>query len=308
MHGNYGPNVLSNDADLVIAIGMRFDDRVTGNLATYLTESKVIHIDIDKAEINKNVPADVPMLGDAKTILRKLIPLVEEGAEEFHRTKWIEKFKEADKVEFDKVINKSVNPGEGEIKMTEVIDKLHKLSDGKAVIVTDVGQHQMIAQRYYRFNDTNLNVTSGGLGTMGFGLPAAIGVQIAYPERQVICISGDSSFQMTMQELGTIMDYDIPVKVLILNNSFLGMVRQWQQLFFDRRYSFTELKNPDFIAIAKAYDIEAQKISERDDIEGALKAMLDCKSSYLLEVVVEKEDNVFPMVPTGASVADVLLE
>jgi acetolactate synthase I/II/III large subunit len=308
MHGNYGPNVLTNDCDVLIAIGMRFDDRVTGNVNTYAKQAKVVHIEIDRAELNKIVKADAPVLGDAKGVLNMLTPLVKKDAHSKERKDWLNRFAECDKIEHEKVIKGATNPTSKEIKMSEVIDKLHKLTDGKAIISTDVGQHQMIATRYYRYNDTNLNVTSGGLGTMGFGLPAAIGAKVSKPEKEVICVVGDGGYQMTMQELGTIMAYDIPVKVLLLNNNYLGMVRQWQQLFFERRYSFTELKNPDFVAIAKAYNIDAKKITERKDIEPALKEMLASKKAYVLEVVVEQEENVFPMVPTGASVSEIILE
>lgn len=308
MHGNYAPNVLTNDADLIIAIGMRFDDRVTGDVSTYAKQAKVVHIDIDKAEINKIVEATVPVLGDAQDVLNLLIPQIKKGAHKEDREKWLSRFKELYQTEVDKVIASAINPSTKDIKMSEVIDKLHTLSNGKAVVVTDVGQHQMIATRYYPFNDTNLNVTSAGLGTMGFGLPAAMGAKISRPDKQVVLVVGDGGYQMTIQELGTIMDYEIPVKILMLNNSYLGMVRQWQQLFFDKRYSFTELKNPDFVAIANAYGIKGQKVTERKDIEGALKEMLDSKEAYFLEMVVEKEDNVFPMVPTGASVSDIILE
>ncbi len=308
MHGNYGPNILTNECDVLIAIGMRFDDRVTGNVNTYAKQAKVVHIEIDRAEINKIVHADVPVLGDAKEALNLLTPLIKSGVNAKERKEWLDKFEACHQIELEKVINAAVNPTSASVKMSEVIDKLHKLSEGKAVIVTDVGQHQMIATRYYHFYDTNNNVTSGGLGTMGFGLPAAIGAKVSRPDKQVVLVVGDGGYQMTMQELGTIMDYNIPVKILMLNNNYLGMVRQWQQLFFERRYSFTELKNPDFVAIAKAYNIKGQKVTERKDLNSALKEMLDCKEAYFLEVVVETEENVFPMVPTGASVSEIILE
>jgi acetolactate synthase-1/2/3 large subunit len=308
MHGNYGPNILTNECDVLIAVGMRFDDRVTGNVKTYAKQAKVVHIEIDRAEINKIVHADVPVLGDAKEALNSLTPLIKSGVNAKERKEWLDKFAACHQIELEKVINAAVNPTSASVKMSEVIDKLHKLSEGKAVIVTDVGQHQMIATRYYHFYDTNNNVTSGGLGTMGFGLPAAIGAKVSRPDKQVVLVVGDGGYQMTMQELGTIMDYNIPVKILMLNNNYLGMVRQWQQLFFEKRYSFTELKNPDFVAIAKAYNIKGQKVTERKDLNTALKEMLDCKEAYFLEVVVETEENVFPMVPTGASVAEIILE
>jgi len=308
MHGNYGPNILTNECDVLIAIGMRFDDRVTGKVETYAKQAKVVHIEIDRAEINKIIHADVPVLGDAKEALSLLTPLIKSGANEKERKAWLKRFEDCHQVELEKVINKAVNPTSPSVKMSEVIDKLHKLSEGKAVIVTDVGQHQMIATRYYHFYDTNNNVTSGGLGTMGFGLPAAIGAKVSRPDKQVVLVVGDGGYQMTMQELGTIMDYGIAVKILMLNNNYLGMVRQWQQLFFEKRYSFTELKNPDFVAIAKAYGIKGQKVTERKDLNSALKEMLDSKDAYFLEVVVETEENVFPMVPTGASVSEIILE
>lgn len=308
MHGNYGPNILTNECDLLIAIGMRFDDRVTGNVNTYAKQAKVIHIEIDRAEINKIIKADVPVLGDAKEVLNLLTPMIEKEAHLKERKAWLKQFEDCRKIEFEKVIEKSIHPTGPSIKMTEVIHQLHKLSEGKAILVTDVGQHQMIATRYYHFYDTNSNVTSGGLGTMGFGLPAAVGAKVSRPDKQVVLVVGDGGYQMTMQELGTIMDYNIPVKILLLNNNYLGMVRQWQQLFFERRYSFTELKNPDFVAVAKAYDINGKKITERKDLSSSLKEMLDSKEAFLLEVVVETEENVFPMVPTGASVSDIILE
>jgi acetolactate synthase I/II/III large subunit len=308
MHGNYGPNILTNECDVLIAIGMRFDDRVTGKVETYAKQAKVVHIEIDRAEINKIIPADAPILGDAKEALNILTPMIKSGANEKERKAWLKRFEECHQIELEKVINAAVNPTSASVKMSEVIDKLHKLSEGKAVIVTDVGQHQMIATRYYHFYDTNNNVTSGGLGTMGFGLPAAIGAKVSRPDKQVVLVVGDGGYQMTIQELGTIMDYNIPVKILMLNNNYLGMVRQWQQLFFEKRYSFTELKNPDFVAIAKAYGIKGQKVTERKDLNSSLKEMLDSKEAYFLEVVVETEENVFPMVPTGASVAEIILE
>jgi acetolactate synthase-1/2/3 large subunit len=307
MHGNYGPNILTNECDVLIAIGMRFDDRVTGKVSTYATQAKVIHFDIDPAEINKIIHADVPVIGDAKESLNLLLPLIKSSNSK-EREEWLKRFEECHQIEFEKVIKTAVNPTTPSIKMSEVIDKFHHLSEGRAIVATDVGQHQMITTRYYQFYDANTNVTSGGLGTMGFGLPAAIGAKIAQPGKQVVLVVGDGGFQMTIQELGTIMDYDIPVKILLLNNNFLGMVRQWQQLFFEKRYSFTELKNPDFVAIGKAYGINGKKITERKDLNGALKEMLDSKEAYLLEVLVETEENVFPMIATGASVSEIILE
>jgi len=303
MHGNYAPNVKTNDCDVLIAIGMRFDDRVTGDLNRYAKQAKVIHIEIDKAEINKNVYADVPINSDAKMVLKELISKVKPNSHD----SWVQEFKDLDKMEIQKVIEPETHPKSGKIKMAEVIRIISELSNGDAIIVTDVGQHQMIAMRYYNFKKNRSNITSGGFGTMGFALPSAIGAKVAMPERQVISVSGDGGFQMTLQELGTIFQYKIPVKIVILNNHFLGMVRQWQQLFFEKRYSFTEMVNPDFITIAKGFSIEAKQVNEREDLESSIKTMLDSKSSYLLEVVVEKEDNVFPMVPSGESVSNIRL-
>ena len=304
MHGNYGPNLLTNECDVLIAIGMRFDDRVTGNVSKYAKQAKVVHFEIDPSEINKIIPADVAVLGDAKEALELLLPKVKSQK----HTQWLQKFKDCTKVEFDKVVKHAVNPGSEKLRMAEVMHQFHQLSEGNAIVVTDVGQHQMITSRYYKFNQPNHNVTSGGLGTMGFGLPAAVGAKVAQPNKEVVAVLGDGGFQMTIQELGTIMQSDIPVKILVLNNNFLGMVRQWQQLFFDRRYSFTEMKNPNFLAIANGYNIKGKKVTERKDLNEALKEMYESKEAYLLEVVVENEENVFPMITTGASVSEILLE
>ena len=304
MHGNYGPNLLTNECDLLIAVGMRFDDRVTGNVSKYAKQAKVIHIEIDPAEINKIIPADVAVLADAKEALQSLISKVNQNK----HTEWLQRFEECNKIEHEKVIQHAIEPDSVKLRMAEVVHKFHSLSNGNAIVATDVGQHQMITSRYYKFNIPNHNVTSGGLGTMGFGLPAAIGAKVAKPNEQVVAILGDGGFQMTIQELGTIMQSNIGVKILVLNNNFLGMVRQWQQLFFDRRYSFTEMKNPDFIKIAEGYGIKGKKITERKDLNEAIHEMLASEESYLLEVVVENEENVFPMVATGASVSEVILE
>lgn len=304
MHGNYGPNLLTNECDVLVAVGMRFDDRVTGNVSKYAKQAKVIHFEIDPAEVNKIIPADVAVLGDAKEALELLLPLVKPQKHE----KWLAQFKDCNKTEHEKVIAAAVNPSSEKLRMAEVVDKFYQLSSGDAIVVTDVGQHQMITSRYYKFNHPNHCVTSGGLGTMGFGLPAAVGAKVAEPDKQVVAVLGDGGFQMTIQELGTIMQSNIAVKILVLNNNFLGMVRQWQQLFFDRRYSFTEMKNPDFVTIAKGYGIKGKKVSERQDLNAALKEMYESKDAYILEVVVENEENVFPMVATGAGVADVMLE
>lgn len=304
MHGNYGPNVLTNSCDVLIAIGMRFDDRVTGNVAKYAKQAKVVHIELDKAEINKIVKADVAVHADAKEALKALLPLINENK----HAEWHRRFTEAARVENEKVIQFDYYPLEKSLRMGEVIRELGELTKGESVIVTDVGQHQMVTSRYYPFRKTRSNITSGGAGTMGFALPAAMGAAMAVPNRQVIAIIGDGGFQMTVQELGTIMQYQIPVKIIVLNNNFLGMVRQWQQLFFEKRYSFTEMTNPNFVALAGAYSIPARKITERNELRAGLAEMLNSNGPYFLEVVVEKEENVFPMVPTGAGVAEILLE
>lgn len=304
MHGNYGPNVLTNEADVILAVGMRFDDRVTGALEKYAKQAKIIHIDIDQSELDKNVKAVVPILADAKSAIQALLPLVHSQ----RHPAWLEKFKEYKLLEHEKVIEREVNPREGKMKMGEVIHCLSQKDKGKAIVVTDVGQHQMVAARYSDFLMTNSHITSGGLGTMGFALPAAIGAKLGAPSREVIAVIGDGGFQMTLQELGVISQEKLPVKILILNNQYLGMVRQWQELFFEERYSFTEMHNPDFIKIAQAYGIRARKVTEREDLSEALTEMLESKEAYLLEVIVEKQHNVFPMIPPGASACDVRLE
>jgi acetolactate synthase-1/2/3 large subunit len=304
MHGNYGPNVLTNECDVLIAVGMRFDDRVTGRLDKYAKQAKVIHLDIDPAEIDKNVKATVPVWGDCKETLPLLTELVEQKA----YPKWLEKFNEYKQKEETICIIPEMNPTVEQLSMAEVVDALNDLTNGDAVIVTDVGQHQMVACRYAKFNQSKSNVTSGGLGTMGFALPAAIGAKYGAPDRTVIAIIGDGGVQMTVQELGTIMQFGIDIKILILNNEFLGMVRQWQQLFHYKRYSFVNITSPDFVMVAKGYGIEAQKVSQRENLKAALKTMLDHNGAYLLEVMVGKENNVFPMVPQGCSVAEIRLQ
>ncbi|HTN19293.1 MAG TPA: biosynthetic-type acetolactate synthase large subunit [Pelobium sp.] len=304
MHGNYGPNVLTNECDVLIAIGMRFDDRVTGRLDKYAKQAKVIHLDIDPAEIDKNVKATVPVWGDCKETLPMLTELVEKKS----HTEWLQKFRDFDKQEMEQCIDAEINPTEGELSMGEVINQLNQLTNGDAVIVTDVGQHQMVACRYAKFNNTRSNITSGGLGTMGFALPASIGAKFGAPDKDVVAIIGDGGFQMTLQELGTIMQTGIDVKIIILNNQFLGMVRQWQELFNDRRYSFVDIKSPDFVALAKSYYIDGQRISERSEVKDALSTMLNHKGAYLLEIMVKKENNVFPMVPQGCSVSEIRLK
>ena len=305
MHGNYGPNVLTNQCDVLIAIGMRFDDRVTGRLDKYAKQAKVIHLDIDPAEIDKNVKATVGVWGDCKETLPMLTELVEEKT---HKD-WVQRFRDHDEIEQTELVFEELNPTCDELSMGEVIKVLNELTSGDAIIVTDVGQHQMVASRYARFNQSRSNITSGGLGTMGFALPAAIGAKFGAPSRPVVAIIGDGGFQMTLQELGVMMQYGIDVKVIILNNNFLGMVRQWQELFLDKRYSSVNMHNPDFVAIARAYGVEAQTVSERKDLKSAIKTLLeDHPQGYLLEVMVGKENNVFPMVPQGCSVAEIRLK
>jgi len=304
MHGNYGPNVLTNECDVLIAIGMRFDDRVTGRLDKYAKQAQVVHLDIDPAEIDKNVKSTVPVWGDCKETLPLLTALVEEKK----HTEWLAKFAEYTKQEVEAVIEKELNPTTEEMTMGEVINQLNAITKGEAVIVTDVGQHQMVACRYAKLNKTRSNVTSGGLGTMGFALPAAIGAKFGALDRTVVAIIGDGGFQMTLQELGTIMQSGINVKIIILNNRFLGMVRQWQELFNERRYSFVDIQSPNFVTVASAYGIAGKSIDQREDLQGALKEMLDHPASFLLEVMVTKENNVFPMVPQGCSVSEIRLK
>ncbi len=303
MHGNYAPNVLTNHCDVLIAIGMRFDDRVTGNLNSYAKQAKIIHFEIDPAEVDKNVKTDIAVLGNAKESLQLLLPRVLPNTHEA----WHQQFKDLYAIEFEKIINHDLHPSKEGLTMGEVLNEINLQSKGDAAIVSDVGQHQMVACRYAKFNQSRSNITSGGLGTMGFALPAAIGAKMAAPERDVVAIIGDGGYQMTIQELGTIFQTRVPVKIVVLNNNFLGMVRQWQQLFFDKRYASTELINPDFVQIAKGYFIEAKKVSKREDLSAAVQQMMQHDGPYFLEVVVEKEGNVFPMIPTGASVSDIRL-
>lgn len=304
MHGNYGTNVLTNQCDVIIAVGMRFDDRVTGDLSRYAKQAKVVHIEIDPAEIDKIVKADAPVVGDAKRALEMLLPLVKQNNHEA----WRAEFKRYDAIEDQKITQPELAPTTEKIKMAEVIRTLSDKTKGEAVIVADVGQHQMMTARYYQFKKANSFITSGGLGTMGFALPASFGAKVGAPDREVVAIIGDGCFQMTIQELGTIAQSGLPVKIIILNNNFLGMVRQWQQLFHQKRYSFVELQNPDFITIAKGFGINGHTCSARENLNDSLDTMLASDKPYLLEVLVEKEENVFPMVPTGACVADIRLE
>ena len=304
MHGNYATNVNTNECDVLIGIGMRFDDRVTGNVSKYAKQAKVVHIDIDKAEINKIIKAEAFILADAKEALAALT----QKCDSKKYSDWIGTFHAMDKIEFEKVVKDEFNPKCEDLMMAEVINCLSNKTNGEAIVVTDVGQHQMVTSRYYKYKNPRTNVTSGGAGTMGFALPAAMGAKLAMPHKQVVAVIGDGGYQMTVQELGTIMQYKIPVKIMVLNNNFLGMVRQWQQLFHSKRYSFTEMENPNFVKIAEAYNITARKVEKREDLDAAMQEMLDAKTSYFLEVVVGKEDNVFPMVPAGAGVGEVILE
>jgi len=304
MHGNYGPNIKTNECDLLIAIGMRFDDRITGNLQTYAKQAAIVHIEIDQSEINKNVEVDIAINADAKDALKTLLPKVKK----VNRKEWLESFKGYEKEEYEKIIKKSIQGNGGEIKMDEVVHLISEKTKGEAIIVTDVGQNQMVSARNYKFSEPNSWITSGGLGTMGFGVPAAIGAKIALPDRQVIVFTGDGGFQMTVQELGTIAQSEIAIKIVLLNNGFLGMVRQWQDMFFEKRYSFTEMQNPDFIRLASAYGIEGKQVSRRKDLENGISEMLKSPKAFLLEVKVGREDNVFPMIPTGESVSNIRLE
>jgi len=303
MHGNYAPNVLTNKCDVLIALGMRFDDRVTGDLSRYAKQAKIIHFEIDPSEIDKNVSTDVAVLGDVKETLNLILPLIDKN----NHTDWKKEFEKKKIVEFEKVIKGDLYPTNKGLTMAEVIEQINIASNNDAVIVSDVGQHQMFACRYAKFSQTKSNITSGGLGTMGFALPAAIGAKMGVPNREVVAIIGDGGYQMTIQELGTIFQTKVPVKIVVLNNSFLGMVRQWQELFFDRRYASTEMINPDFVTIAKGYHIEANRVVKRENLAAAVQIMMASKEAYFLEVCIEKENNVFPMIPTGASVSDMRL-
>ena len=303
MHGNYAPNVKTNECDVLIAIGMRFDDRVTGDVTRYAKQAQIIHFEIDPAEVNKNIEVDIAVLGNAKDTLREIINYVDTNS---HKN-WLKEFSDLYKVEFNKVIDAEINPTKKGLTMGEVIKHINEHTKGDAAIVTDVGQHQMVACRYANFRNSKSNITSGGLGTMGFALPAALGAKMAAPHREVVAVIGDGGYQMTIQELGTIFQTKAAVKIVVLNNDFLGMVRQWQQLFFEKRYASTEMVNPDFVKIAEGYYIKAKRVNKRDDLAPAIEEMIKSKEPYFLEVVVEKEANVFPMIPTGSSVSDIRL-
>ena len=304
MHGNYAPNVKTNECDVLLAVGMRFDDRVTGDVSRYATQAKVVHVDIDTAEINKIIKADAPVVADAKEALTVLTDLVEKQ----NHQQWLDEFHQAKQNELKVLSENREKEFSDELRMDLVIDLLSQKTKGNAIVVTDVGQHQMMAAQFYQYNQTKSNVTSGGLGTMGFALPAAIGAKMANPEKQVVAIIGDGGFQMTLQELGTMMQNNIGVKIIILNNGYLGMVRQWQQMFFEKRYSFTDIQSPDFVALAASYNIKGQKVERQEDLNNALDQLLNTENAYLLEVKVAREDNVFPMIPTGASVAEIRLQ
>jgi len=304
MHGNVAPNMKTNECDVLIAIGMRFDDRVTGDLKTYASQAKIIHIDIDAAELNKNLKVEVPVLGSVKDVLPALTKLVKPAK----HTEWIDSFDIFEKTEYEKVIEREVFPKSGKITMGEVIHKVSEATHHNAICVTDVGQNQMASARYFKFSQSRSLITSGGLGTMGFGLPAAIGAKIAAPDRTVCLFAGDGGFQMTIQELGTIMENNIGVKMIVLDNKFLGMVRQWQELFYEERYSFTKMKNPDFVAIGKAYNIDGKLVNEREELDEAIADMLKDDRPYLLVVNVETKGMVYPMIPAGTSVTNIILE
>ncbi len=304
MHGNYAPNKMTNECDVLIAVGMRFDDRVTGDLSRYAKQAKVIHLEIDPAEVDKNVKTEVAVLGDAKESLGALTQLIDKK----DHKEWLLEFRKMEQEEMETVVNEELHPSVDTLSMGEVIHAINKVTDGKAIVVTDVGQHQMVACRYAKFKQSKSMITSGGLGTMGFCLPAAIGAKMGRPDKEVIAVIGDGGFQMTIQELGTIFQSKTPVKIVVLNNEFLGMVRQWQELFFDKRYASTTMINPDFQTIVKGYGITTKKVESRESLAVAVSEMLAHQGAYFLEVKVGKENNVFPMIPTGASVSEIRLK
>lgn len=303
MHGNVGPNRKTNQCDVLIAIGMRFDDRVTGELKSYARQAKIIHLDIDASEQGKNVRADVKVLGDAKASLSALTNAVRPA----RHTAWIESFATDEAEEWEKVIEKEIHPTDGKLHMGEVVRRVSEATNHNAVLVTDVGQNQMVGVRYFQYTQTRSVVTSGGLGTMGFGLPAAIGAKLGAPDRTVCLFVGDGGLQMTIQELGTIMQERLDVKIILLNNHFLGMVRQWQELFFNERYSATEMENPDFVAIARAFRIASREVSRREELDEAVEEMMATDGPYLLVADVEKCGIIYPMVPAGASISNILM-
>jgi len=304
MHGNYAPNKLTNECDVLIAIGMRFDDRITGDLSRYAKQAKVIHLEIDPAEVSKNVHADIAVIADAKEALLELSKIVEENS----HSEWLNKFRALEKEEYAEVIENELYPSIEKMTMGEVINEINIQSDHNNIVVTDVGQHQMMSCRYFKFKQTKSMITSGGLGTMGFCLPAAIGAKMGQPNKQVVAVIGDGGFQMTLQELGTMFQYGVDVKIVVLNNEFLGMVRQWQEMFFEKRYASTTMVNPDFQRIVSGYGIATKKVVKREELADAIKEMLNHKGAYFLEAIVGKENNVFPMVPTGASVSEIRLK
>ncbi|MDD4639251.1 MAG: thiamine pyrophosphate-dependent enzyme, partial [Bacteroidales bacterium] len=306
MHGNIAPNLMTQQSDLILAVGMRFSDRVTGDVSKYAPKAKIIHIDIDDSEFNKTVRSHVSIKGDASRVLKSISP----GVKYRERPQWWSFIDDKRMIEKERIISRDLTPVRGtkNISMAMAVDALARIGGGEPVVVTDVGQNQMFSARYSKFNKTRSMITSGGLGTMGFGLPAGIGAKLGVPDRQVVVITGDGGFQMSLQELGTIMQSGIDVKIMILNNSFLGMVRQWQELFFEGRYSFTSMDNPDFMKIASAYNIKCARIERAEDLDSKVKEMLDCKESFLLEVVVDKRENVFPMVPSGAPLDNIILK
>ncbi|MBP5377780.1 MAG: biosynthetic-type acetolactate synthase large subunit [Bacteroidaceae bacterium] len=304
MHGNLGPNVMTNKCDLLIAVGMRFDDRVTGNLATYAKQAKIIHFDIDRSEFNKNVKVNLSVHGNCKKSLAAVTKLLDKAT----HTAWIEGFKPYEEKEYQKVIDKALNPTEGPLLMGEVVRKVSEATKNAGIMVTDVGQNQLFACRYFKFTQPRSVVTSGGLGTMGFGIPAAIGATFGAPDRTVCLFVGDGGLQMTLQEFGTIMEQGAPVKIILLNNNYLGNVRQWQEMFFSHRYSFTPMLNPDYELIAKGYNIPAKTVVERKDLDTAIAEMLSTPGPYLLQCAIKEEDNVMPMVPPGANIDEMILE